>query len=124
MNNDSCRVLEQERRWQSFLDSWEDALDETEDVCVLGDMNIDLGKVFVRRHHSCKKMAEEVKLRILSRGIVQLVKENTRFAHNCEPSLLDHVYMTRPELGICKVSKWRNSDHRLIALHKELLSNF
>ena len=31
---DSSSLVEQERRWRLFLDSWEDALDETEDICV------------------------------------------------------------------------------------------
>ena len=118
-NADSSSIVEQERRWNLFLDSWEDALDETDDISVIGDVNIDLLKVFDRRNHSCKKMAEELKLRILSRRVVQLVQESTRFAPNCEPSLLDHIYMTRPDLGSYQVSEWGTSDHRLIELLKK-----
>ena len=33
---------EQETRWDGFLDGWEDALDEQDDVTVIGDVNIDL----------------------------------------------------------------------------------
>ena len=119
-NDDSGSASEQERRWNQFLDSWEDALDETEDVSVIGDVNIDLSKVFVRGNHYCKKMAEELQLRILSRGVLQVVKDYTRFRVNVEPSLLDHIYMTRPELGRHQVSEWGSSDHRLIELFKKV----
>ena len=63
-NEDTGSTIEQERRWNQFLDCWEDALDETEDVSVIGDVNIDLCKVFTRGNHPCKKMAEELQLRI------------------------------------------------------------
>ena len=119
-NDDSGSVLEQERRWDLFLDSWEDALDETEDVCILGDINIDLNKVFTRGNHHCRKMAENLQLRILSRGVKKLVKENTWFKANCESSMLDHIYMTRPELGRHQITAWGTSDHRLIELYKRV----
>ena len=45
-NDESGTIQEQEKRWDSFLDSWEDALDGADDVCVIGDANIDLFKVF------------------------------------------------------------------------------
>ena len=119
-NDYSSSVIDQERRWQLFLDSWEDALDQFDDVCVLGDVNIDLGKVFERRIHPCRNMADDLRLRILSRGVLQLVKDNTRFIASCEPSLLDHVYMSRPELGMVQVVEWGTSDHRLIELKKRI----
>ena len=120
LNENSGSLQEQERRWGIFLDSWEDALDETNDVSVLGDVNIDLGKVFQKRNHKCRKMADELMLRIIGRGVVQLVRENTRFVSNSEPSMLDHVYMTRPELGTHRVREWGTSDHRLLELKKRV----
>ena len=119
-NDDSGSAIEQERRWSQFLDCWEDALDEAEDVSVIGDVNIDLSKVFVKGNHYCKKLAEELQLRILGRGVLQVVKEFTRFRSNVEPSLLDHIYMTRPELGRHQVTEWGSSDHRLIELCKRV----
>ena len=118
--DDSASIVEQEKRWDTLLDLWEDALDTADDVTLLGDVNIDLGKVFERSRHSCRNMADELRFRILSRGVVQLVKENTRFAVSSEPSLLDHIYMTRPELGSHRVLEWGTSDHRLIELRKKL----
>ena len=61
-NENSGTILEQERRSSLFLDSWEDALDQVEDVSVVGDMNIDLGKVFKRRNYPCRKMADETRI--------------------------------------------------------------
>ena len=69
-HQDSGCILEQEKRWDTFLDAWEDALDDVEDVTVMGDVNIDLHKVFVGRNHHCRKMAENLRLRILSRGVI------------------------------------------------------
>ena len=120
LNYNSGSLTEQEKRWEIFLDTWEDALDETEDVSVMGDVNIDLGKVFLRGNHKCRKMADDLMVRIVGRGVVQLVTENTRFVPSSDPSLLDHVYMTRPELGTHSVSEWGTSDHRLLELKKKV----
>ena len=120
ISDESGSIQEQERRWDSFLDFWEDALDEADDVTVIGDCNIDLGKVFQRGRNPCRMMADSLRLRIYSRGVVQLIKENTRFVSSCEPSLLDHIYMTRPELGSYSVSEWGTSDHRLLELRKKV----
>ena len=116
---DSGSRQEQEERWNNFLEKWEDALEEQPDVTVLGDINIDLNKAFNTRGHTCKKMAEELKQRILNRGIVQKIEENTRYVSSCEPSLIDHIYMTRPELGTSLVHNWGTSDHRVIELKKK-----
>ena len=55
---------DQEIRWNNFLDVWEDSLDEETDVTVIGDVNIDLNKVFTDRNHFCKNMALDMKTRI------------------------------------------------------------
>ena len=57
-----------------------------EDVTVLGDVNVDLNKALSDRGHSCKKMAEELRTRIESRGVMLLIQENTRFVGHQEPS--------------------------------------
>ena len=67
--------------------------------------------------HLC---AYDLMVRIIGRGVVQLVTENTRFLPSSDPSLLDHVYMTRPELGTHSVSEWGTSDHRLLDLKKKV----
>ena len=118
--NDQGSKNEQEARWNEFLDVWEDSLDEETDVTVIGDANLDLNKVFSDRRHFCRNMAEELKMRILSRGVTQLVTENTRFVSSCEPSRLDHIYMTKPELGTYKVLPWGTSDHRVVILNKKV----
>ena len=120
LNEHSGSLQEQEKRWDLFLNSWEDALDESHDVSVLGDVNIDLGKVFHRRNHSCRKMSDGLMVRILGRGVVQLVNENTRFVSNSQSSLLDHVHMSRPELGTHQVVEWGASDHQPIELRKRV----
>jgi len=116
--NESGTIQEQEKRWDIFLDAWEDALDGADDVCVMGDANIDLLKVFEKRSHSCRKMSDKVNLRILSRGVVQVINEYIRYVASKEPSLLDHIYLTRPELATHKVTEWGTSDLRLIELNK------
>ena len=112
--------LDQEERWRDFLDVWEDALDNSIDVTVVGDINIDLNKVFVEPNNKCKRMAEELRDRIECRGVKQLVKVNTRFRANADPSRLDHIYVTRPELFDHTVSAWGTSDHRLLEIKKRV----
>ena len=67
--NEQGSKSDQEDRWNQFLDTWEDSMDEQTDVTVIGDTNLDLNKVFVDRRHLCRHMAEELKMRILSRGV-------------------------------------------------------
>ena len=90
------------------------------DVTVVGDINIDLNKVFIEPNHRCKKMAEDLRDRIQSRGVRQLVNESTRYRANAEPSLLDHIYVTKPELVDLKILGWGTSDHRLLELKKHV----
>jgi len=51
---------------------------------------------------------------------VQLVSEYTRYISNRDPSLLDHIYLSRPELGKHCITEWGTSDYRLIELRKKL----
>ena len=111
---------DQEERWRDFLDVWEDALDTTEDVTVLGDINIDLNKVNVERNHRCRKMADDLRDRIESRGVKQLVLQNTRYSASADPSLLDHIYVSKPELFDHKVTRWGTSDHRVLEVKKHV----
>ena len=63
-------------------------------------------------------MAEDICVRIESRGVDQLVEENTRFVANAEPSRLDLIYTSKPDNTDHRVSEWGTSDHRLLEVEK------
>ena len=118
-SEDHSSKLEQETRWEEFVTNWEIALNESNDVTVIGDINIDLDKVFRDDYRGeCRKMADLVKDYIEVRGVSQLVAEKTRFQAPSEPSRVDHIYMTKPECASHSVLNIGTSDHRVLELRK------
>ena len=111
----------QMNRWASFVDQWENALEEGKEVVVLGDVNInhiDWTKEDSSASHQTKRLRPLINHlfeRILSQGVVQLVSKPTRIAPHQPPSGLDHLYTNEPKkMSPVQVIPNGSSDHSIL----------
>ena len=106
-------------RWAIFLDQWLKAMEEMEEVHVLGDMNWNWNNLEKHQGTINTAIAESTKELILVEGVTQCIKQNTRYPmgnQNHEPNLVDHFYTTSPDkLKKVEVKEVGYSDHNMIS---------
>ena len=68
---------QQEERWKEVVHQWGEALDGEKEVTLIGDFNIDV-KENKRMTPMHAKLFEPIRCEILSRGVAQLIKKETR----------------------------------------------
>ena len=109
---------EQEERWSKFVSKWEEALDTGREVLVAGDMNIDLlGDTQMSQLHS--SLYSHLRLKILPRGVQQMIRGPTRYHSGSKPSLIDHVYSSSPEKVEVENVSYGSSDHNMIGIRRK-----
>ena len=120
-SNVSLATTAQLRRWLSFMEQWEAAIQNNMEIHVMGDINLDFLKWNAphqpgsHHRHRLHKLAHALFERIFPFGFAQLVTVATRFWPGQEPSGLDHWYTNKPEkMSNIQVVNQGGSDHRLI----------
>ena len=104
---------EQLRRWNIFINQWEQALATGKEVVVLGDFNID----FLRFSSAGQEqsLVDLMTEKIFPHGVAQCVQGPTRSWPGQASSGLDHVYTSNPEkLSKVQVKHNGSSDHCII----------
>ena len=85
-------------RFSSFVDAWESALDEYDEVWCMGDMNLDLSKIRKDLNSDKKDFLRLIDDRIFSSGVNQVIKGNTWVRDNgLQSSCIDHIYTNKIE---------------------------
>ena len=117
----SDSVDNQLKRWNIFLDQWEEALNSDKEVIVFGDINLNflnwtaanLSKS--NQSYKLRHLISALFTRIFPLGVSQLVTGATRHFPGQESSGLDHLYTNRPE-KISPIQKFQcgGSDHMVI----------
>ena len=105
-------------RWAIFLDQWLKAIEEQEEVHVLGDMNWNWNSLDKNQGTINTAIAESTKELILVEGVTQCIRQNTRYPQgnqNHEPNLVDHFYTTSPDKLKIQVKELGYSDHNMIS---------
>ena len=109
---------EQWMRWSLFMEQWRSAMEEQEEIHVLGDANFNWKQVNENQGTTNNAIIEATKDIILSQGVTQCVKKNTRYPQgnqNHKPAILDHFYTTVPDkLKNIDVIHTGFSDHSMI----------
>ena len=118
-SNNSKSIESQFRRWEVFINQWEQALNEGKEVICMGDMNIDhlrwnsnsVDPFSIRLRPLIDILFE----RILPQGVVQCVTTATRSWPGHEDSGLDHVYTNNPtKLSQVLAVNQGGSDHKML----------
>ena len=78
----------QEPRWETLVNKWAQLRGR---VVVIGDMNFEFWRHETSHHHNCSGLKDMVLERILPRGYVQCVMEDTHFQGQSS-SCIDHIY--------------------------------
>ena len=118
-NNHTKTGAAQLERWSHFVHYWERSLTTSDETWLLGDVNIDPTSLYSSdpQYYYRKKMCRLIDERILSKGVIQLVKGNTWTSSDGKASsLIDHIYTD--SLNYTSVSNFRcsGSDHNLISV--------
>ena len=66
-------------RWAIFLDQWTKAMQESQEVHVLGDVNYNYKMIDRYQGSTNTAIAEATKDIILAKGVTQCINQNTRF---------------------------------------------
>lgn len=106
-------------RWSHFVHYWERSLTDREETWLLGDINLDLsvGADSDNRDYYRTKMIELVNSRILSKGVVQVIKGETWLSGDgLTASLIDHIYTD--SFNYTSVSNTNNfgADHNTVSV--------
>ena len=107
--SDTCQL----ERWNKFVQSWV-AASRGNEVIVMGDTNLDYKKWALPEQRK-QRMVELVKNEVETLGYHQMVNEVTRSWPGQPDSLIDQIWMNKPE----KMIYYRNiqrtySDHNMI----------
>ena len=109
---------EQWMRWSLFMEQWQSAMEEQEEIHVLGDANFNWKQLNENQGTTNNAIVEATKDIILSQGVTQCVKKDTRQPQgnqNHKPAILDHFYTTAPDkLKNIDVIHTGFSDHSMI----------
>jgi hypothetical protein len=109
-------------RWKVFLDQWERALKEGKEVITMGDFNLDWPTCIDQqpapgtKAYRTRHLAEQLAIRILSRGVTQLVRGVTRSWPGQEDSCLDLIFTNKPEKTSEVETSTTTSDHKYIQM--------
>ena len=107
-------------RWNTFLNQWERALEENKEVITIGDFNPDWPGCMEQeptpgsKAYRTRKMAEQLAVKILSRGVTQLVRGATRSWPGQSDSCLDLIFTNKPEKTSEVKLTTTDSDHKLV----------
>ena len=129
-DNISASVPEQLSRWEKFIDRWETALNESKEVIVMLDANLDFltwrNIENLPAHHSSirlKSLINRLFDRIIPLGVSQLVTDATRVERGQPRAGLDHLYTNRPDkLSQVETLYTGMSDHKLIKCRRHTKS--
>ena len=103
---------QQEERWRGFVEKWRGLKGR---VNVVGDCNFEFWRMDTAHHRNCQGLKNEVVEKILPRGYVQVVRDDTRF-QGSQSSCLDHVYTNNAQFLDNIVNKSVSAyDHNLIS---------
>ena len=112
-------------RFSQFIDAWERALSEYDEVWVLGDVNLDLKKIKKDPNSDKKDFLRLIDDRIFSSGVNQLIDGITWTRDNgLQNSCIDHIYTNcKSYLGV-SIADCNFSDHKLISVVRPNTSKF
>ena len=101
----------QEARWSHFVDLWSRLRGR---VNVIGDCNLEYWRMETAHHRNCQGMKTEVMEKIIPRGYVQCITEDTRHQGR-QSSCIDHLYTNNAQFVDKIVNKSVTSyDHNMI----------
>ena len=101
----------QEARWRSFVDKWSRLKGQ---VAVVGDCNFEYWRMDTPHHRNCQGLKAEVMEKIIPKGFVQCVMEDTRH-QGSQSSCLDHLYTNNTQFIDDIVNKSVTAyDHNMI----------
>ena len=123
-NQDSLTVPEQRRRWDLFLQQWETAISEGQEIHVQGDFNLNFQDFnnldtlpINTQSYKLKSLILALKDRIIPHGFCQLIETETRIWPGAPASLLDHHWTNHEEKVTHSHAYYQGaSDHKMICV--------
>ena len=115
-SNISATLPNQLVRFNNFIEAWESALDEYDEVWVLGDCNLDFSKIKRDKNSPKKHFIRLLEDRILCKGVKQLINGITWIKDNgLQKSCVDHIYTNcKSYSSVDIVNCLPSSDHNLV----------
>ena len=118
-NTDSLSGKAQFERFSNFVKFWERAAHESDEVWVLGDLNLDFALMGSTEPHNYYKvkMLRLIDERILSKGFIQLIKGYTWYRDDGSAmSQIDHIYTNSSKYTSVSNFKCSGSDHNMVSV--------